>query len=103
VFEEIDHGAAAHAASVDSPTGTLALFGNPKAGTNAMRVQPTLALDQPMRVLGWDDKQGRVVVMHSTGRNIALWFFARHGIVVPPAREIDTDRFIDTVIRMAAE
>ena len=49
VFTEIDHAAAARAVDLELPARIVLVFGNPRAGTGAMRGTPTLALDLPMR------------------------------------------------------
>ncbi len=38
----------------------LLLLGNPKAGTVLMNASPSTALDLPLKVLAWQDADGRV-------------------------------------------
>ncbi|MEM7508870.1 MAG: DUF302 domain-containing protein [Pseudomonadota bacterium] len=62
VFARVDH--AKGAASVDQelrPTEML-MFGNPKLGTPAMQGAQTMAPDLPMRVIAWEDAQGKVFI-----------------------------------------
>lgn len=103
VFTEIDHAAAARAVDLKLPARTVVLFGNPRAGTTAMQGKPTLALDLPMRVLVWEDDQGRVFVTRSTGADIATRVFARHGITVPPEAQQNTESLLDGLVRKATE
>jgi len=103
VFAEVDHAAAARSVNMTLPGRTVVLFGNPRAGTPAMQEHPTLALDLPMRVLVWEDAQGRVHLTRSTGAEIAARVFARHGVIVPPAQQAATDKLLDSLTRQATE
>lgn len=101
VFTEIDHAAAARDAGLVLRPRSVILFGNPRAGTGAMREVPSLALDLPMRVLVWEDDAGRVQVTRSTGEDIARRVFARHGITIPPEARAATEAFLDQLHRQA--
>lgn len=103
LFTVLDHAAAARAAGMRLPARTLVLFGNPRAGTDAMQAHPTLAIDLPMRVLIWQDDTGQVFVTRNAGRDIATRIFARHGIAIPSEAQDQTDRFIAELVRKAAE
>ncbi len=103
VFAELDHAAAATAAGLSLKPRTVVLFGNPRAGTPAMAAHPTLAIDLPMRVLVWEDDQGRVFVTRSTGADISARVFARHGIPLPPPAQQATDGFIEALVRKATD
>lgn len=103
VFTEIDHAAAARAVGMTLRPRTVVFFGNPRAGTPGMAAQPTLALDLPMRVLVWQDNDGRTQVTRSTGEDIAERVFARHGVTIPPQGRANTDAFIEGLVRRAAE
>jgi len=64
VFAHIDH--AAGAAKVDMelrPTQVL-LFGNPKLGTPALQAGQTAGLDLPLRVVAYEDADGKVFVAY---------------------------------------
>lgn len=84
VFTRIDHAAAAAAAGLALKPRTVVIFGNPRAGTPAMAANPTLGLDLPLRVLVWEDDQGRTQVTRNTGAWMAATIYARHGITLPP-------------------
>jgi uncharacterized protein (DUF302 family) len=103
VFTEVDHAAAAQAVGMTLRARTVVLFGNPRAGTPPMAAKPTLAIDLPMRVLVWEDDDGRVQITRSTGDDIAERVFARHGITVPPEGRRSTDAFLEGLVRKAAE
>ena len=85
------------------PPRTDVLFGNPRAGTLAMAAYPTLAIDLPMRVLVWQDEQGRVFITRSTGADIAQRVYARHGIAIPASGQSETEAFLDGLARKATE
>jgi uncharacterized protein (DUF302 family) len=60
LFAEIDHAAEAKQAGlVLRPTQVL-IFGNPRAGTPLMQSKQTIGLDLPLRVLIWEDENGKV-------------------------------------------
>ena len=103
VFTEVDHAAAARDVGMTLRARTVVLFGNPRAGTPGMAANPTLAIDLPMRVLVWEDNQGRTFITRSTGADIAERVFARHGVTIPPEGQRDTEAFIETLVRKAAE
>ncbi len=103
VFGEVDHTAAARTAGMELRARTVVLFGNPKGGTPPMRSHPTLALDLPMRMLVWEDDQGRTMVTRSTGADIAQRVFARHGVAVDAQGQAGTERILDDLMRKAIE
>lgn len=103
VFTEVDHAAAAQAAGLTLRARTVVIFGNPRAGTPAMAANPTLALDLPMRILVWEDEQGRTQITRSTGEDTAERIFARHGITVPPEQRRATEALLDRLARQAAQ
>ena len=51
VFARIDHGAAAEKVGLELRPTVVVFFGNPRAGTPAMRATPTIAIDLPLRML----------------------------------------------------
>jgi len=103
VFTEVDHAAAAREAGMTLRTRTVVLFGNPRAGTPGMAAHPTLAIDLPMRVLVWEDDQGRTFITRSTGADTAERVFARHGVAVPAEAQRSSDALLETLVLKAAE
>ena len=60
IFARIDHAAgAAEVGETLRPTELL-IFGNPKAGTPVMVAAPSIALDLPLKILVWEDAEGKV-------------------------------------------
>jgi len=103
VFGEVDHAAAARTAGLELRAHTVVLFGNPKGGTPPMRSHPTLALDLPMRMLVWEDDQGRAMITRSTGADVAQRVFARHGVAIDAQGQAGTERILDDLARKATE
>lgn len=56
LFAVIDQSAEAHNVGLDLRPTTLVMFGNPKAGTAVMEAAPLAALDLPLKVLVWADR-----------------------------------------------
>ncbi len=54
IFARVDHGAGARAAGLELPDEELLIFGDPKAGTLLMQVDPTIGYELPLRLLVWD-------------------------------------------------
>src|SRR4029450_5314285 len=46
------------------PPTKLLIFGNPKAATPLMLAAPSSAIDLPLKILVWDDAQGKVWVTY---------------------------------------
>ncbi len=78
IFAQIDcSGDAERSGLVLRPTG-LVILGNPKGGTPLMVAAPTVAIDLPLKVLAWEDAQGKTWVAY----NEPEYMRARHGF--PP-------------------
>jgi len=73
---ELDHQA--NGASVDESLGKthLLLFGNPKLGTPLMRSARSIGMDLPMKVLIWEDADGKTFLTYNDPEYLA----DRHGI-----------------------
>jgi len=44
----------------------LLIFGSPKAGTPLMLATPSVAIDLPLKILVWEDGQGRVWISYNS-------------------------------------
>ncbi|HWD89934.1 MAG TPA: DUF302 domain-containing protein [Mucilaginibacter sp.] len=66
IFTRIDQQAAARQAGLEMPATELLLFGNPKAGTALMLAKPLSGLDLPLKVLAWQDKEGKNWLSYSS-------------------------------------
>ena len=60
LFALIDHSGEAEKAGIKMRPTKLLIFGNPKAGTPLMIASPSIAIDLPLKVLVWEDSDGKV-------------------------------------------
>lgn len=76
VFARIDHAAgAAEVGEVMLPTQLL-IFGNPAIGTQLISSNRTVGIDLPIKVLIWEEPDGRVWIAY----NDPAYLAERHGI-----------------------
>ena len=59
LFALIDHSGEAEAAGLKMPPTKLLIFGNPRGGTPLMLAAPTVAIDLPLKLLVWEDHDGK--------------------------------------------
>jgi uncharacterized protein (DUF302 family) len=76
VFARIDHAVGATSVGMKLRPTELLIFGNPRAGTPLMQAKQTIGLDLPLKVLAWEDTEGKVWVTY----NDPAWLEARHGL-----------------------
>ena len=62
LFARVDHSDEAKKVGLTMQEAHVLIFGNPKGGTPLMIASPLLALDLPLKVLVWQDKDGQVWV-----------------------------------------
>jgi uncharacterized protein (DUF302 family) len=78
LFAIIDHSGEAAKAGMKMRPTKLLIFGSPKAGTPLMQAAPSVAIDLPLKILIWEDAQGKAWVSY----NSPAYLQKRHGI--PP-------------------
>src|SRR5215467_2763465 len=66
VFNVIDHSGVAERAGVQMPDSKLVMFGKPAVGAQVMVAAPLAALDIPLKVLVWQDRNGAVSVSYNS-------------------------------------
>ena len=76
VFALIDHSGEAEKVGLKMRPTKLLIFGNPKAGTPLMLASPSSAIDLPLKLLVWEDAQGKVWVSY----NSPEYLRERHGL-----------------------
>jgi uncharacterized protein (DUF302 family) len=59
VFARIDHASGAGSAGMPLRPTSVLIFGNPRAGTPLMQAGQEIGLDLPLRILAWEDAEGR--------------------------------------------
>jgi uncharacterized protein (DUF302 family) len=96
LFALIDHSGEAEKAGMKMPPTKLLIFGNPKGGTPVMLAAPRTAIDLPLKILIWEDTQGKTWVSY----NSPEYLQQRHGI---SAELIKNIAVVETVAAKAAE
>ncbi len=76
LFALVDHSGEAEKAGMQMRPTKLVIFGNPKAGTPLMVASPSIAIDLPLKILVWEDSNGKVWVSY----NSPTYLEARHNL-----------------------
>jgi len=79
LFALVDHSGEAEKVGMKMRPIKLLIFGNPKAETPLMLAAPRSAIDLPLKILVWEDVQGKVWVTY----NSPIYLQERHNL--PPA------------------
>ena len=78
LFALIDHSGEAVKVGMKMAPTKLLIFGNPKAGTPVMLATPSSAIDLPLKLLIWEDDQGKTWITY----NSTAYLQKRHNL--PP-------------------
>jgi len=78
LFALVDHSGEAAKAGMKMRPTKLLIFGNPRTGTPVMLASPGSAIDLPLKILVWEDDQGRVWITY----NSPTYLQTRHNL--PP-------------------
>ena len=76
LFALVDHSGEAERVGMKMRPTKLLIFGSPKAGTPLMLAAPTIAIDLPLKLLVWEDGQGKVWISY----NSLEYLKERHGL-----------------------
>ena len=74
LFALVDHSGEAERAGMKMRPTKLLIFGNPKGGTPLMIASPSIAIDLPLKILVWEDGNGKVWISY----NSLAYLQARH-------------------------
>ncbi|MGH8093257.1 MAG: DUF302 domain-containing protein [Chthoniobacterales bacterium] len=96
LFALIDHSGEAAKAGMKMRPTRLLIFGNPRAGTPVMLASPGSAIDLPLKILIWEDAEGKVWVTY----NSPVYLQERHGI---PSELLPNLAGIETLAATVAE
>ncbi len=96
VFSIVDHSGEAEKVGLKMRPTKLVIFGNPKAGTPLMLAAPTTAIDLPLKILIWEDSQGKVWVSY----NSPAYLQQRHGF---PQELLQNVAVVETLAANAGE
>ncbi|MGA8874058.1 MAG: DUF302 domain-containing protein [Candidatus Korobacteraceae bacterium] len=66
LFALVDHSGEAEKVGLQMRPTKLLIFGSPKAGTPLMQAAPSIAIDLPLKILIWEDAQGKVWVSYNS-------------------------------------
>jgi uncharacterized protein (DUF302 family) len=66
LFALIDHSGEAGKVGMQMRSTKLVIFGSPKAGTPLMLASPSVAIDLPLKILVWEDGQGKVWLSYNS-------------------------------------
>jgi uncharacterized protein (DUF302 family) len=66
LFALIDHSGEAEKVGMKMPSTKLLIFGNPKGGTPLMLAAPSVAIDLPLKILIWQDGEGKVWLSYNS-------------------------------------
>jgi uncharacterized protein (DUF302 family) len=76
LFAVIDHSGEAAKVGLKMRPTKLLIFGSPKAGTPLMQTAPSIAIDLPLKILVWEDAEGKVWLSY----NSPEYLKERHGL-----------------------
>jgi uncharacterized protein (DUF302 family) len=96
LFALVDHSGEAEKAGMKMRPTKLLIFGSPKAGTPLMLAAPSIAIDLPLKILIWEDGQGKVWVSY----NSPACLQERHGV---PQELLQNIAVVETLAAKAGE
>ncbi|HEX4031215.1 MAG TPA: DUF302 domain-containing protein [Terracidiphilus sp.] len=96
LFALVDHSGEAQKAGMTMRPTKLLIFGSPKAGTPLMLAAPSLAIDLPLKILVWEDADGKVWLSY----NAPDYLRQRHNL---PPELMQNIAVIEALAAMGAE
>ena len=96
LFALVDHSGEAEKVGMKMRPTKLLIFGSPKAGTPLMLASPSIAIDLPLKILVWEDSQGKVWVSY----NGPAYLQERHNL---PPELLQNIAVVETLAAKAAE
>ena len=96
LFSLVDHSGEAEKVGMKMPPTKLLIFGSPKGGTPLMLAAPSIAIDLPLKILVWEDTEGKVRLSFNSSDYLAR----RHGI---PQDLLKNIAVVGTLVKQAAK
>ncbi len=96
LFALVDHSGEAEKVGMKMRPTKLLIFGSPKAGTPLMLAAPSAGIDLPLKILVWEDGQGKVWVSY----NSLDYLRERHGL---PQELLQNIAVVETLASKAGE
>ena len=72
LYAVVDHSGEAEKVGMKMKSTKLLIFGSPKAGTPLMLAAPSAAIDLPLKILIWEDNDGKVWVSYNSPEYLRL-------------------------------
>lgn len=96
IFAVVDHSGEAEKVGMKMRPTKLLIFGSPKAGTPLMLAAASVAIDLPLKILVWEDAQGKVWESY----NSSEYLRERHGF---PQELVANIAVVEVLAAKAAE
>jgi uncharacterized protein (DUF302 family) len=96
LFALVDHSGEAEKVGMRMRPTKLLIFGSPKAGTPLMLAAPSIGIDLPLKILVWEDGQGKAWISY----NSPQYLQQRHGL---PQELLQNIAVVETLAAKAAE
>jgi uncharacterized protein (DUF302 family) len=96
LFALVDHSGEAAKVGMKMRPTKLLIFGNPRAGTPVMLAAPSSAIDLPLKILVWEDDQGKVWITY----NSPSYLQERHNL---RSQLLPNIAVIETLAKIAAQ
>jgi uncharacterized protein (DUF302 family)/uncharacterized membrane protein YidH (DUF202 family) len=96
IFAIVDHSGEAEKVGLKMRPTKLVIFGSPKTGTPVMLAAPSVAIDLPLKILIWEDREGKVWVSY----NSLTYLQERHGL---PRELLQNIAVVETLAAAVAE
>jgi uncharacterized protein (DUF302 family) len=96
IFAIVDHSGEAEKVGLKMRPTKVVIFGSPKAGTPVMLAAPSVAIDLPLKILIWEDREGKVWVSY----NSLTYLQERHGL---PKELLQNIAVVETLAAAVAE
>ena len=96
LFAVIDHSGEAGKVGLKMPPTKLLIFGSPKSGTPLMLASPSIALDLPLKILVWEDSDGKIWLSYDSPEYLQ----ERHGL---PKDLLQNIAVVETLVTKAGE
>jgi uncharacterized protein (DUF302 family) len=96
VFALVDHSGEAAKVGMEMHPTKLVIFGNPKGGTPLMLAAPSIAIDLPLKILVWEDGDGKSWISY----NAPEYLRERHKV---PAELMQNLAVVEALAAKAAE
>jgi uncharacterized protein (DUF302 family)/uncharacterized membrane protein YidH (DUF202 family) len=96
LFAMVDHSGEGEKVGLKMCPTKLLIFGSPNAGTPLMLAAPSVAIDLPLKILIWEDREGKVWVSY----NSPEYLKERHSL---PQQLLQNIAVVETLAAKAAE